>query len=162
MRFRSFLGRWVFSVGSGLLALASFLGCRALGPSLPRANLQEPGWTVREGQAVWHLPQSTVELAGEVLVATRADGRAFVQFTKTPFPLVSGQTTRKLWEVDFPPEQRHYFGWGTPPERIIWLYLPRALTTRPLPKNWSWHEDKNGWKLENRTKKEFLEGCFNQ
>ena len=76
-----------------MLALASLLGCRALGPSLPRANLQEPGWTVREGQAVWHLPQSTVELAGEVLVATRADGRAFVQFTKHP----------SLWSAAKPP-----------------------------------------------------------
>ncbi len=160
--FTSFWGRWVFPVGSGLLVLSSLLGCRAFGPRLPRANLQEPGWTVREGQAVWHLPQSTVELAGEVLVGTRADGRAFVQFTKTPYPLVSGQTTSNRWEVNFPPEERHYSGWGKPPERIIWLYLPRALTAHPIPKNWTWREDNTGWKLENRARKESLEGCFNQ
>src|SRR5439155_15039375 len=62
--------------------------CRML-PPLPSVNLAEPGWTVHEGQAIWRPKRDAPEIAGEILVATHQDGRALVQFTKTPFPFVS-------------------------------------------------------------------------
>src|SRR2546421_166697 len=67
-----------------LLILLFLAGC-ALLPPLPQANLRDPGWTVREGQAVWKSKRGASDIAGEILVATQPDGRAFVQFTKTPF-----------------------------------------------------------------------------
>lgn len=146
----------------GLLCLVTLLsadGCRTTQP-LPAANLQEPGWTVRNGQAVWHLPQGNREVAGDVLVATRPDGESFVQFSKTPFPLAIGRTTSKRWQVSFPPQNKRYSGRGAPPTRVLWLYLAEALSGKKLPSNLTWHEDANGWKLENRSNGEALEGYF--
>jgi hypothetical protein len=146
----------------GLVLLVAFLsagGCRTTQP-LPAANLQEPAWTVRNGQAVWHLTQGNREIAGDVLVATRSDGESFLQFSKTPFPLVIGRATSDRWQVSFPPQNKHYSGHGKPPVRVLWLYVPRALSGQPLPSTLSWHEDADGWKLENRSNGEAIEGYF--
>jgi hypothetical protein len=131
-------------------------------PPLPKADFKEPGWIVREGQAVWTLPHDKGEIAGEVLVATRTeDSRGFVQFSKA-FPLVLGQIGSNQWEVEFPPEHRRYSGRGQPPQRVIWLYLPRVMQGERPPQNWSWNQDTNGWRLENVATKESLEGAFIQ
>lgn len=148
------------TLGAFLLVAAS--GCRTLSHPLPPANLKEPGWTVRQGQAVWHRPQDAREIAGDVLVATRPDGRGFVQFTKSPFTIVVAQCTSNRWEAEFPPQHVHVSGRGKPPKRIIWLYLPRVLSGRPPPENWIWHENSQGWRLENGVTRESLEGFFNQ
>lgn len=135
-------------------------GCRSLSVHIPAANLQESGWTVRQGQAVWRIPTGSREIAGEVLVATKPDGGAFVQFTKSPFPLVIAQATHDRWEIEFPPQNKHYSGRGAPPKRIIWLYLPRMLQGRPPPRNWTWKEDSSGWQLRNGSNGEAIEGYF--
>jgi hypothetical protein len=151
------------AAGLALLALALLLsGCRVPGPSLPPVNLQEPGWTVHQGQAVWHLPNSTREIAGELVVATRFNGQSFVQFSKTPFPLVVAQQTTNRWEAAFPPRNRHYSRPGQPPRRIIWLYLPRMLNAQKPPPNWSWRHDGSNWRLENHANGESVEGFFTQ
>jgi len=143
-----------------LFPLLAAAGCQSLVPPIPPADLKEPGWTVREGQAVWRLPDST-ELAGEVLVATRPDGRAFVQFTKTPFPMFVGQELGNRWEVQLPAKHKRYAGYGQPPERLLWLYLPRVLSGKPPPPKWVWREDARGWRLENPGNREAVEGYFN-
>ena len=132
-------------------------GCQTLAP-LPAVNLKEPGWTVREGQAVWRSSRSAPEIAGELLVATQTDGASFVQFTKAPFPLMIARTTASGWEIEVPTQNQRYSGHGPPPVRILWLALPRALTGQSLPQNFSWHSDANGWHLENRKTGESLEG----
>jgi hypothetical protein len=137
------------------------IGCRSL-PPLPPVNIQETGWQVRQGQAVWRLGREGREIAGEVLVATKDANRCFVQFSKTPFPLLLAQAEDDRWQVEFPTEHRHYAGRGTPSQRLIWLYLPRVLTGQPPPKDWRWHQDANGWRLENLTTGESVEGFFNQ
>jgi hypothetical protein len=144
-----------------VLVLAS-AGCRTAAVHIPPANLQQPGWTVHQGQAVWHIPQGKREIAGEVLVATGLEQRAFVQFSKSPFPLVIAQATGDSWEIEFPAQNKHYSGRGTPPKRIIWLYLPRVLSNHLLPKNWTWKQDSSGWRLENHSNGEVLEGYFDQ
>ena len=143
-----------------VLAFAS-TGCRTFLPPLPAADLKEPGWTVREGQAVWHLPRGESEIAGELLVATRTNGQTFVQFAKSPFPIVTAQTTDHRWQADFPPQGKHYAGRGMPPQRIIWFQLPRVLRNEPPPKDLSWHQDDKSWRLENRKAGESVEGYFN-
>ena len=152
----------VTMAGALLLVLGSAVGCRTMTPSLPPANLKEPGWTVHQGQAVWTLEHDTREIAGDVLVATRADGRGLVQFTKAPFALVAAQETPDRWQVEFPPQNKHYAGRGKPPKRLIWLYLPRVLLGKAPPENWTWREDATGWRLENHVTGESLEGFFNQ
>jgi hypothetical protein len=150
---------------AGLALLPVWLllgGCRALGPSLPPVNLQEPGWIVHQGQAVWHLPNSTREIAGELVVAIRSNGQSLVQFSKTPFPLVVAQQTTNRWEAAFPPRNKQYSARSQPPRRIIWLYLPRMLDGQKPPPNWSWHRDGNNWRLENHGNGESVTGFFTQ
>ena len=136
-------------------------GCRLI-PALPPANLSEPGWRVREGQAVWRAKREAPEIAGEILLATRADGRAFVQFTKTPFPFLIGQSTTNRWQAELPTQNRRYSGPGKPPRRLMWLYLPRLLSGEAPPKGWNWRDLGGGrWQLENKKTGEMLEGYFN-
>jgi hypothetical protein len=145
-----------------LLLLIASTGCRALAP-LPPANFQQPGWKVQSGQAVWRLGRGKSDIAGEVLYATNpVKQRTLVQFSKPPFILVIAQTSANHWAVEFPPENRHYSGIGLPPKRLIWLQLSRVLAGKPVPENWIWHSDSNGWHLENRRTGESLEGFFAQ
>jgi hypothetical protein len=141
-----------------MLFLAGLVaGCCTTVP-LPPANLKEPGWTVRTGQAVWRRQAGGEGIAGELLVATRSDGRAFVEFSKGPFPLVVAQSTPQVWTVEFPPQNVHYSGHGLPPQRIIFLYLPRALSGLPLPKHWTWQRlGTGGWRLLNERSGESLD-----
>src|SRR5436190_15911348 len=101
---------WVvfFSIRFGLMA------CRTL-PSLAPVDLKEPGWKVREGQAVWRMKRRAPEIAGEILLAVHRDGRSFVQFTKTPFPLMIAQSSPDRWQVQMPTENKSYSGRGNPP-----------------------------------------------
>jgi hypothetical protein len=142
------------------LCLAVFLGCHTV-PPLPQANFKEPGWNVKEGQAVWCRKKNEPELAGEFLLATR-DDRAFVQFTKTPFPLLTAQKNAHSWELEIPTENRRYSGPGAPPKRIIWLQLPGLLAGQPPPKGWSWEFSGNHWHLANSRTGETLDGYFLQ
>jgi len=157
--FKNFLRGVCYAVVALLFPLS---GCALFLKPIPPADLTQPGWTVREGQAVWRRPQSTLEIAGEIMVATKSEGRAVVQFTKAPFPFVVAQTAESQWEVEFPPQKKHYSGRGTPPKRIIWLYLPRMLMGQTPPENWSWQQNGSGWRLENHVNGEALEGYFNQ
>ena len=128
---------------------------------MPKVNLQEPGWKVRQGQAVWRLEHGTREIAGDLVVDTGPDERSFVQFSKSPFPLVIAQATARQWAVEFPPQNKHYAGRGKPPLRLMWLYLPRVLAGHPPPKGWVWRQDNEQWHLENPATGESLEGYFN-
>jgi hypothetical protein len=143
-----------------LLALLACTGCRSLQP-LPKVNVTEPGWTVHDGQAVWRLPHNQREIAGDVLLATGPNDHNFVQFSKSPFSLVIAQSTSTQWEVEFPPQNKHYAGRGAAPLRLIWLYLPRVLAGRAPPKGWIWRQDNTQWHLENPATGESLEGYFN-
>jgi hypothetical protein len=142
-----------------LIALLSCLACKTAAP-LPKVNLQEPGWTVRQGQAVWHLEHGTREIAGDLVIANAPDDRSFVQFSKSPFPLVIAQSNASQWAVEFPPRNKHYAGRGHPPLRLIWLYLPRVLAGKPPPTGWIWRRDNTEWHLENPSTGESLEGYF--
>ena len=151
--------RWT-RIGVLLMSIV-LLGCRTM-PPLPKVSLTEPGWTVRQGQAIWHPKREGPEIAGELLVATRTNGTALVQFTKTPFPLVVAQQTRSSWEIEFPTEKKKYSAPGHPPGRLIWFWLVQALTGESLPKNIFCRHDQKSWHLENRVTGESLEGYFQE
>lgn len=142
-----------------LIGLAA--GCRTAG-TLPRANLKEPGWTVRQGQAVWTHKRGGEGIAGDIIVATRPDGQAFVQFSKGLFPVFVGQLTARAWSISIPPQNLRYSGHGQPPKRVLLLYLPRVLSGLPPPRHWTWQRvGEGGWKLENQSSGESLEVYFN-
>lgn len=144
------------------LLLALGTGCRT-GAPFPPVNFNEPGWTVRQGQAVWKRGRNMPEIAGEIIVATGPDGRAFVQFSKNPFPLLIAQSTATTWQVETPTDNKRYSGHGKPPKRLIFLYVPRALAGLSLPRDWSWQKlENNGWRLQNAANGESLEVYFTQ
>ena len=104
-------------------------------------------------------PQKRAEIAGELVVAMHPDGRSLVQFTKTPLPFVVAQATIDSWQVQFVPQNKVYSGRGQPPAQLIWLHLPQCLRGGGPPGNLSWRRLANqGWRLENRSTGESLEG----
>jgi len=139
-------------------ALYPLCSCRTV-PPLPAVNLAEPGWRVQRGQAVWRSRQDAPEIAGELLVATHSDGRAFLQFTKTPLPLVVAQTTSNAWRIQFVAEGKSWSAPGKPPAQLAWLQLLRCVRDSAPPANWHWRPRDDGhWRLENNVTGEMLEG----
>lgn len=141
-----------------LVFMAGLSGCQTI-PTLPPVNLSDPGWTTRQGQAVWRSKKDAPEIAGELLVAVNPDGRSFVQFTKTPFPMVIAQTTSNSWQIQDVRKNRIYSFRGHPPAQLLWLQLPRCLTGGSPPKNWNWERFENGgFRFQNLASGESLEG----
>jgi len=144
-----------------VLALLVIAGCVII-PALPPANLAESGWNVRQGQVIWRSEQGEPDIAGELLVATNRDGCLFVQFTKTPFPLLTAQYAQGRWEVRVPTQNKRYAGRGRPPSRLIWLHLPGILAGKPPPTGWVYSRHGEQWRIEDSRSGELLEGFLLQ
>lgn len=143
-----------------MLLLLGMNACHSV-PALPPLNLAEPGWILHQGQALWRPRRAAPQIAGDLLLAVNPDGRAFVQFEKSPFALAVAERTAAAWQVEFPPEHKRYAASGRPPARLIWLVLPDAFSGRAPPAPWSWHSSTNGtWRLENAATGESLRGYF--
>ena len=157
LQFEGFKARyWGVSLllGCFLFVLA---GCRTA--PLPPVNLSEPGWKLREGQAVWRRGKQASEIAGEVQIATHPDGRVWLQFTKSPIPLVVGQITSTRWQIQFVSQNRTFSGPGQPPSRLGWLQLARAVSGAAAAGVWVWQQQADGaWRLENPSSGEVIEG----
>lgn len=142
-----------------LTALLCGGACRSASP-LPPDDLSAPGWNLREGQAVWKTAES--ELAGELVLATRADGSSSLQFIKTPLPIVSAQTKRTRWAIRFFADDRTVSGRGTPPAQVPWLHVASALRGRSLPKPLQFKAVSGGnWELRNGETGESISGYLN-
>ena len=141
-----------------LVASCLLTGCRT-SRLLPPADFSEPGWHVQTGQTVWRSKKGSPEIAGEILVASRTEGRVFLQFTKTPLPFVIAQATADAWQIEFTVENKSYFGPGAPPSRLGWLQLARCLAALPPAVRWHWQNVPDGhWRLENTATGEMFEG----
>jgi hypothetical protein len=140
------------------LVLLILTGCRTTSRWAP-VDLAEPGWKVRQGQAVWRSSRGGPELAGEILVATHPDGRWLVQLIKTPLPLLTVQANQRAWQIEIIPDQRIITGRGDPPTRLLWLHLAGALQgLRPLsPLRFEGAADSR-WRLHNPATGEFIQG----
>ena len=135
-------------------------GCRTANP-LPPADFSTSGWRVQQGQAVWKPSASRPELAGDLLLATNANGNFFIQFSKIPFPLATAQVSGSQWQVEFGADQYSWHGRGTPPGRFAWFQLPRALFGAGVGGSWQFTRvETNSWRLENPRTGEILEGGF--
>jgi hypothetical protein len=142
------------------LAAALAIGCRTAAPLAP-ADFSAPGWRVQQGQAVWKPSSHRAELAGDLLVATNANGDFFVQFSKTPFPLATAQVSGGQWRVEFGSREYSRQGRGEPPDRFAWFQLPRALLGDGVHSPWKFALGTPGsWRLENPGSGEILEGGF--
>src|ERR1051325_3282513 len=140
---------FVFLVGAG--------ACRTV-PHLAPANLSEPGWAIREGQAVWRPKKEGPGIAGELLVASQRNGETFLQFTKTPLPFVVARTTTNGWQIEFVARHREFSGYGQPPTLFGWLHLARCVAGTAPPPEWRWEKFADDrWRLENRISGETLE-----
>jgi hypothetical protein len=143
-----------------LLTAVFICGCQT-GPPLPPADFSAPGWSVRQGQAVWKPSSSRSELAGDLLFAANTNGNFFIQFSKVPFPLATVQMSDGQWQIDFGASEFSWHGQGTPPDRFAWFQLPRALGYKNLGENWKFTRvETNSWRLENPRTGESLEGEF--
>jgi len=132
-------------------------GCQTALRSLFTAT--GPGWHVQEGQALWRPGREYPELGGDLVLASDADGRCLIQFAKTPMTLVSVQTTRTNWLLQFPPQRMEFSGRGSGPTRFAWLYLHTALAGEPLPQPLRFERKPDGnWRLENTRSGETMEG----
>jgi hypothetical protein len=148
--------------GASLALLIAVLaaGCRTA-PPLPPADFSAPGWRVQQGQAVWKPSSSRPELAGDLLLATNANGNFFVQFSKIPFPLATAQMSGGQWQIEFGADRFSCHGNGTPPDRFVWFQLPQALLGENLHGDWHFQNAMtNSWRLENAHTGETLEGEF--
>ena len=144
------------------MAFATALaGCQSLPPQ-PAMDLSEPGWTIRQGQAVWKTRPGAEGVAGDLLVAMHWNGRNVVQFTKPPLPLVAAQSDTNFWQIQYFAQKKKYSGRGQPPERILWLQLPENLATFVSARkdtDWSITRQSGGaWQLTNDLNGESLDG----
>ena len=143
----------------GILALALLSGGCLTSPDRTLFTTNGPGWTVREGQVLWKPAGHHPELAGEIVLAQNVDGRATLQFTKTLLPVMLAQSATNRWLIQFPSQKLGFSGRGRPPQRFLWLYLPRALAGGALPEKISFTRKPDGsWRLANRQTGESLDG----
>ncbi len=116
---------------------------------------------MQQGQALWKPTKSRPELAGELLLATNANGNFFIQFTKTPFTLATAQRVDDRWQIEFGSGDYRRSGQGAPPVRFVWFQLPTALVGAGVSDNWNFDRvTTNSWRLENHRTGETLEGGF--
>ena len=144
-----------------VLLLAAFLcgtSCCTRAP-LAAVDLSEPGWGLQQGQAVWRRDAQSTEIAGEFVLATNVTGRAWVQFTKTPLPVLTAQSGPDAWEVEINMTRRRFCGRGAPSTQLIWLHLAPSLAGRPPPKPLRFERAGPGeWRLENTVTGEQVSG----
>ena len=143
---------------SVLLAVHVLLcGCRTTTQSLFTAS--GPGWHVQQGQALWRPERGLPEFGGDLVLASNAGGRALIQFDKTPLSMVFAQIIPDRWLIRFPQRRMGFTGHGPGPTRFAWLYLPAALTGKPLPSSLHFERKPDGgWRMENARTGETLEG----
>lgn len=144
-----------------LVFATALAGCQSLPPQ-PPMDLSEPGWTIRQGQAVWKAKRGAEGVAGDLLVAMHWNGRNVVQFTKPPLPFVAAQSDTNFWQVQYFAQDKTYSGRGRPPVRILWLQLPENLATFLAARqdtDWSISRDRGGsWQFTNEVSGESLDG----
>jgi hypothetical protein len=141
---------------SGLVLLGA--GCRTPGGA-PLFTTDGPGWRVHEGQALWQPRRGYPELGGDLVLARNADGRCVIQFAKTPMTMLTAQTSRTNWLIEFPAKRMRFKGRHQPPKYFAWLYLPTALEGQALPVGFSFQRHPDGsWRLENTRSGESVAG----
>lgn len=145
---------------SAALSLAFFASCQTP-PPLPQTDLSKPGWKTHHGQALWRPPGAeSTEIAGELLVAAGPDNQSFVQFSKTPFPIVIAKKFGERWQIEFVPRRRTVKGGDRGAARFLWPHLADILLReQSVPAPWMRRDSRNAqWSFSNPVSGETLEG----
>jgi hypothetical protein len=154
--------RFLLTAIGPLLAVALLSACRTAAP-LPAVDLNAPGWTLYQGQALWRTKRDAPEVAGEIVFATNRRGETLLQLTKNPLPFVTVQTRGDAWEIEFVPEHRRFRGRGTPGTRLSWVHLARALNGAALEPPLRFEQTaERGFTLRNSETGESITGFLNQ
>jgi hypothetical protein len=149
-----------FCQAAALCLLLTLTACHTPAP-LPPADTTQPGWRLLNGQAIWLARQGAKEVAGELLVALGPRRDSLVQFSKTPFPLMTTRVADGAWQIEFGAGARRYGGRGQPPERFVWFVLADALRGGPAAQPWRAEQpESDRWRLTNPRTGERLEVWF--
>lgn len=136
--------------GLGCVA-AGLIACALSAPPLKKVDLEDPGWRIWRGQALWKPGAERPTLAGDIIVARHQNGDILVNFSKSPLPLVTARTAGGTWRFDIVEGGRFYSGRGSPPKRIVWFFLPALLDGETMPKNWKAEmTEKSVWAVRNQ------------
>ncbi|MHB1306597.1 MAG: hypothetical protein ACYDC1_21440 [Limisphaerales bacterium] len=140
-----------------VLLLLLLAACRTAPPA--PLDLSQPGWRIREGQAVWTAAQGERPVAGELLLALGPDDACWVQFSKPPFTLAAARRDVGRWSVERPQLRQFVAGRGTAPPDVLWFQLANALAIESVAEGWQFEDlDDGSWTLANPRTGERLEG----
>ena len=118
---------------------------------MPEVDLDDPKWTIWEGQALWTPRSGMTAVAGELIAARNPQGEVLVSFSKSPFPIFTAQTSGRFWRIDLVDKGRSYSGIGRPPEKFVWFRFPDLFKGAEAPKQWEVHQARDGeWSISNR------------
>lgn len=144
-----------------LIALIAAAAAGCVAPRLQPVDLSVPGWRVQEAQAVWCPGGNAPELVGELLVATHADGRRLVQFSKQNLPLVTAQVGPGGWALTSSLRQGRFGGKGQPTARVPWFQISGLPPASPATgSGWQLTKSDSGWRLANARSGEYVEGAL--
>ena len=129
----------VILVLSCTLLMAAMSGCVTVN-SLPEVDLDEPGWKVTYGQALWKPGMDKPSLAGDLIAARHTNGDILINFAKPPIPIFTARTAGDLWQLVFVEKGKSYAGRGFPPKRFVWFLLPDLLAGAAAPEGWEMME----------------------
>lgn len=128
---RHFCNPIIFYVLAVLLA-----GCAPI--HMPKIDLSEPQWDVRNGQALWKQPSGGMQLTGDLLVAENPRGDMYISLTKSLIPIFMARTWERTWSIDFVARGQSHQGRGKPPSRrFVWFALPDILQGQAPPPPWT-------------------------
>lgn len=147
---------------AAVAVLALMAGCASVG-TWQRADITQPGWKVRQGQATWTPGHAQPPITGELLLATGPAGTLFVQFSKPPFVLVTGEAANGRWRIEYPLQRRTSTGRGVFPRNRAWFTLPQLLASpkRPPPGWNAQHKPDGTWSIWSSASGERLDGFLN-
>ena len=115
---------------------AAITGCAIGTPTLEKVDLEEPGWRLYNGQALWNPGAKRPTIAGEIIVASHERGDILVDFSKSTLPLITAQIVGDIWRFEVFESGKSYSGKTPPPKRVFWFYLPALVEGKSLPKSW--------------------------
>ena len=141
-----------------LALLLSFTACRTA--PLARIDTSAPGWTPRSGQAVWTPARGASDVVIDLQVWNRANGECVLDVSKAGLSFVLAHVTGDTWRIEAATGQRHSAR-GSPPARVGWLQLARALSGSPPAAPWQFERREPGaWRLTNPQSGERFDGSL--
>lgn len=144
---------------SYLVVLLSLL-CACRTAPLPRIDTSAPGWTQRSGQAVWTPGRGADDVVIDLQIWNRADSECLLDVSKAGLSFVLAHATADTWRIEAATGQRHSAR-GTPPARVGWLQLARALSGQPPAAPWQFElRDSGAWRLTNPQTGERFDGSL--